>query len=116
MYISALSSLWIGSNANADERVKGPEVSMAFCNGGGVTMLDQGSNDGEVEAADFWGYLPGKVTTNHNKRGVVPEDQAPSIPGRRAWPCGRHGPPRRGAGGRELMLINFSKNIHEYPS
>ena len=25
-------------------------------------MLDQGSNDGEVEAADFWGYLPGKVT------------------------------------------------------
>ena len=25
-------------------------------------MLDQGSNNGEVEADDFWGYLPGKVT------------------------------------------------------
>ena len=25
-------------------------------------MLDQGSNDGEVKAADFWGYLLGKVT------------------------------------------------------
>ena len=35
---------------------------MAFCKGGDVTMLDQGSNDGEVEAANFWGYLPGKVT------------------------------------------------------
>ena len=35
---------------------------MAFCKGGDVTVLDHGSNDGEVEAADFWGYLLGKVT------------------------------------------------------
>ena len=69
-------------------------------------MLDQGLNDGEVKAADFWGYLPGKVTANPNDRGVGPEGQAPSIPGRRDRPCGRHGPPRRGAGGRELILIN----------
>ena len=32
------------------------------------------------------------------------------IPGRRYRPCGRHGPLRQGAGGRELILINFSKN------
>ena len=59
VYVSALSSLWIGSDANDDERAKGSEVAMAFCNGGGVTVLDQGSNDGEVEAADFWGCIPG---------------------------------------------------------
>ena len=35
---------------------------MDFCKGGDVTVLDQGSNDGEVEAANFWGYLLGKVT------------------------------------------------------
>ena len=54
--------LWIGSDANADERAKGSEVATAFCKGGDVTVLDQGSNDGEAEAADFWGYLLGKVT------------------------------------------------------
>ena len=43
--------LWIRSDANADERVKGSEVATAFCKGGDVTVLDQGSNDGEVEAA-----------------------------------------------------------------
>ena len=75
---------------------------------GGVTVLDQGFNDREV-VADFWGYLPGKVTANPNERGVGPEGQAPSIPGRRDRPCGRNGPPRQGAGGRELILINFSK-------
>ena len=57
VYVSALSSLWIGSDANAEERAKGSEVAMAFCNRGGVTVLDQGSNDGEIEAANFWGYL-----------------------------------------------------------
>ena len=35
---------------------------MALCNGGDATVLDQGLNNGEVEATDFWGYLPGKVT------------------------------------------------------
>ena len=45
--------LCIGSDANADERVKGSEVAMAFCKGGCVTVLDQGSNDGEVEADNF---------------------------------------------------------------
>ena len=82
VYVSALSSLWIGSDANANEWAKGSEVAMAYCNGGGVTVLAQGSNDGEVEAADFWGYLPGKVTANRNERGVGPEAQDPSIPGR----------------------------------
>ena len=43
---------------------------MDFCKGGDVTVLDQGSNDGEVEAANFWGYLPGKVTANLNERGA----------------------------------------------
>ena len=90
---------WIRSDTNANERTKGYEVSMAFCKGGGVTVLDQGSNDGEVEATNFWGYLPGKVTANPDERGVGPEGQASSIPGRRDRPCGRHGPPRRGAGG-----------------
>ena len=56
--------LWIGSNANADNWAKGSEVAMAFCKGGGVTVLDQGSNDGEFEAANFWGYLPGKLTAS----------------------------------------------------
>ena len=50
---------------------------MAFCKGGDVTVLDQGSNDGEVEAANLWGYLPGKVTANPNEREVGPEGQAP---------------------------------------
>ena len=45
--------LWIGSDANADERAKGSEVDMDFCKGGGVTVLYQGSNDGEVRTADF---------------------------------------------------------------
>ena len=54
--------IWIGSDTNADERANGSEVVMDFCKGGGVTVLDQVSNDGEVEAADFWGYLLGKVT------------------------------------------------------
>ena len=76
--------LWIGSKANVDKRAKGSEVAMAFCKGGGgVTVLNQGSNDGEVKAADFSGYLPGKVRANPNKRGVGPEGQALSIPGRR---------------------------------
>ena len=83
---------------------------MAFCKGGDVTVLDQGSNDGEVEAADFWGYLPGKVTAKPNERCVGPEGQDPSIPGRRDRPCGRHGPPRRCEEGRELILIIVSKN------
>ena len=43
---------------------------MAFCKGGDVTVPDQGLNDGEVEAADFWGYLLGKVTANLNERGA----------------------------------------------
>ena len=47
--------LWIGSDANADERAKGSEVAMAFCKGGDVTVLDQGLNDGEVKAANSWG-------------------------------------------------------------
>ena len=72
--------LWIGSDANSDERMKGSEVAMTFCKGEDVTVLDQGFNDGEVKAADFWGYLPGKVTANPNKRGFGPEDQDPSIP------------------------------------
>ena len=38
--------LWIGSDAKADERAKGSEVAMAFCKGGGVTVLDQVSKDG----------------------------------------------------------------------
>ena len=80
--------LWIGSDANADERAKGSEV----------------------ETVDFWGYLPGKVTANPNERGIVREGQATSIPGRRDRPCGRHGPPRQGAGVYELILINYSKN------
>ena len=50
------------------------------------------------------------MTANPNKRGVRPEGQASSIPGQRDRPCGRHVPPRRGAGGREPSLINFSKN------
>ena len=43
---------------------------MALCKGGDVTVPDQGLNDEEVEAADFWGYLPGKVTENLNERGA----------------------------------------------
>ena len=65
--------LWIGSEANANERAKGSEVAMDFCKRGGITVLDQGYNDGEVKAANFWGYLLGKVTANPNKRGVGPE-------------------------------------------
>ena len=34
---------------------------LVFCKGGGgVTVLDQGSNHGEVEAAGFWGVPPGQ--------------------------------------------------------
>ena len=35
---------------------------MALCNGGDATVLDQGLNNGEIEATNFWGYLLGKVT------------------------------------------------------
>ena len=102
--------LWIGSNANSDEWAKGSEVAMAFCKGRDVPVLEQGSNYGEVETVDFWGYLPGKVTANPNERGVGPEVLAPSIPGRRDRPCGRRGPLQQGAGVCELILINVSKN------
>ena len=30
VYVSALSSLWIGSDANTDDQAKGSEVAMAF--------------------------------------------------------------------------------------
>eukprot|EP00568_Trieres_chinensis_P017946 CAMPEP_0183322092 /NCGR_PEP_ID=MMETSP0160_2-20130417/70705_1 /TAXON_ID=2839 ORGANISM="Odontella Sinensis, Strain Grunow 1884" /NCGR_SAMPLE_ID=MMETSP0160_2 /ASSEMBLY_ACC=CAM_ASM_000250 /LENGTH=400 /DNA_ID=CAMNT_0025489181 /DNA_START=218 /DNA_END=1420 /DNA_ORIENTATION=+ len=55
--------MWIGSEANPEERAKGVEVARAFCKRGTVTVLDEGTNDGETEAAEFWSYLPGKVKT-----------------------------------------------------
>mmetsp|Transcript_11683 Transcript_11683/g.20322 ORF Transcript_11683/g.20322 Transcript_11683/m.20322 type:complete len:403 (-) Transcript_11683:430-1638(-) len=55
--------LWIGAEANAEEKAKGRTVARSFCQKGNVVVLDQGRNDGESEASEFWTYLPGKVTT-----------------------------------------------------
>lgn len=55
--------LWIGADANSEEVAKGRSVARTFCKKGNVVVLDQGKNDGEAEVADFWAFLPGKVTT-----------------------------------------------------
>lgn len=53
--------LWIGAEANAEERAKGRDVARTFCKKGNVVVLDQGKNDGETEVPEFWEFLPGKV-------------------------------------------------------
>lgn len=55
--------LWIGAEANAEERAKGQDVARTFCKKGNVVVLDQGKNDGETEVPEFWSFLPGKVST-----------------------------------------------------
>uniref|UniRef100_A0A7R9VD60 Gelsolin-like domain-containing protein n=1 Tax=Pseudictyota dubia TaxID=2749911 RepID=A0A7R9VD60_9STRA len=55
--------LWIGSEANAEEKAKGREVARSFCKKGNVKVLDQGKNDGESEEPEFWEFLPRKAKT-----------------------------------------------------
>eukprot|EP00957_Ditylum_brightwellii_P099770 7600145-Ditylum_brightwellii.AAC.1 len=55
--------LWVGAESNKDEKAKGLEVARDYCKHGSVVTLDQGVNDGETEAADFWKYMPASVST-----------------------------------------------------
>jgi hypothetical protein len=54
---------WNGKASNAEEKRIGNQVARGFATKGNVKVLDQGVNDGESEAADFWTYLPGKIPT-----------------------------------------------------
>ena len=60
VYVSALSSLWIGSDANADERAKGSEVAIAFCNGGGCYRAGSGIKRWGGRSRRFLGVPPGQ--------------------------------------------------------
>jgi gelsolin len=53
--------LWIGKDANQDEKTKGSEVARDFCKKGNVQVLEQDVNDGEKQDPAFWKYLPGKA-------------------------------------------------------
>jgi gelsolin len=53
--------IWVGKESNQDEQAKGVEVAQAFCKKGNVIVLNQGVNDNEKEATEFWAFLPGKV-------------------------------------------------------
>lgn len=55
--------LWHGAESNKDEKAKGLEVARAYSRSGNVTILDQGENDGEDEAKDFWKYMPRNVSS-----------------------------------------------------
>jgi gelsolin len=54
--------MWIGKEANKDEKAKGMDVSRNFCTKGKVKVYDEGVNDGKQEAASFWSYIPGEVS------------------------------------------------------
>lgn len=53
--------IWVGKESNQDEQAKGVEVAQAFCKKGNVIVLNQGVDDNEKEATEFWAFLPGKV-------------------------------------------------------
>uniref|UniRef100_A0A7S2MMJ7 Gelsolin-like domain-containing protein n=1 Tax=Helicotheca tamesis TaxID=374047 RepID=A0A7S2MMJ7_9STRA len=55
--------LWCGAESNKDEKCRGLEVARAYCKKGNVVTLDQGENDGEMEAKDFWEYMPVHVSS-----------------------------------------------------
>jgi len=54
--------LWCGVDSNKDERAQGLKVARDFCAHDRVKTLDQGQNDGEDEAKDFWKYLPKHIS------------------------------------------------------
>jgi len=54
---------WNGKESNADEKQKGMEVARGFASNANVIVLDQGVNDSETEAAEFWKYMPSSVST-----------------------------------------------------
>eukprot|EP00928_Gymnodinium_smaydae_P024941 TRINITY_DN20021_c0_g2_i1.p1 TRINITY_DN20021_c0_g2~~TRINITY_DN20021_c0_g2_i1.p1 ORF type:complete len:422 (-),score=92.31 TRINITY_DN20021_c0_g2_i1:62-1291(-) len=53
---------WTGAEANRFEKLKGAEVlkDVAGSRGAKSVVLEQGQNDGETEAKDFWKHLPGE--------------------------------------------------------
>ena len=53
--------LWIGKEANPDERNMGIQVAKEYCKSGNVVLLEQGKNDSETNVPEFWNLLPGKV-------------------------------------------------------
>ena len=54
--------MWVGKDANNDEKVKGMEVAQSFCTKGNVVVLDEGVNDGVDEANDFWKHIQTEVS------------------------------------------------------
>lgn len=54
--------VWNGREANKDEKVKGGEVARALNATATVAVLEQGVSDSEAEAADFWAFMPAKVS------------------------------------------------------
>ena len=51
--------IWHGESANPDEKNRANTMGEKMCTAGTVTVLEQGA--GDVDAADFWEYLPGDV-------------------------------------------------------
>ena len=54
--------MWVGKEANKDEKTKGQQVAKGLCSKGSVEVLDEGVNDGEEEAAAFWSHIQTKVS------------------------------------------------------
>lgn len=55
--------VWCGEEANIREKQRGCEVAHDFCKKGKVVTLNQGQDDGEEEAKDFWKYMPAHVSS-----------------------------------------------------
>ena len=52
--------MWVGKEANKDERNKGREVAQAFCKKGTVKVLEEGVND--ASAKNFWRHISSEVS------------------------------------------------------
>lgn len=62
LYDGERTWVWNGGESNAEEKAKGMEVARTFTTKTNVVVLDQGVNDGEEEAKEFWKYMPGHVS------------------------------------------------------
>ncbi|CAJ1921309.1 unnamed protein product [Cylindrotheca closterium] len=54
--------MWVGKQANKDEKTKGNQVAEVLCSKGSVEVLDEGMNDGPEEAEAFWKHIQTKVS------------------------------------------------------
>ncbi|CAJ1921284.1 unnamed protein product [Cylindrotheca closterium] len=63
--------MWVGKEANNDEKAKGTQVAEVMCSKGSVEVLDEGVNDGPKEAETFWKHIQTEVSTTGSAKRTV---------------------------------------------